>query len=91
VTESHQPLTVLELRTDHRISALGCPYFVQHRECTARGSAVKGSRERADRAAHCRRKVRSGRDDHPSREGGRVESVVDRQDHVLLDRAHLLL
>ena len=58
---------------------------VEHVERPARRPAVQRTRQRADGSHDGRAQVRPRRRHHSRREGRRVESVVDGQDHVLLN------
>ena len=58
---------------------------LEQRQRTGRRAAVQRARQRAHAADDRGGDVGAGRADHPRREGGGVEAVVDRGDLVLLD------
>ena len=86
VTEAHDPAPGGELGLDPGLGPVGIADRVDGVERPARRATVERPGQRTERGADDVGEVGAGRRDDAGGEGGGVEAVVDREDHVLLDR-----
>ena len=85
VAEAHDPVTLLDGLPDVGLGPVRRADVVEHVEDPAGSTTVQRPRQGTDRAHNGRSQIGPGRGDDPAGEGGRVEPVVDGEDHVLLE------
>ena len=84
VTETHDPAAGNHFAADPVPRSIGGADRIEGVECAARGSTVQRAGQGTDRCAHDVGHVGAGRRDHSSGERRRIETMIDRQDQVLL-------